>query len=65
MICRGGDDIEKRKELRATPKLSPLESLGAATSNVTLHSAKYLRRISNEGTSMCHIAFTIIHDGNT
>ena len=44
---------------------SPLEPHGAATSNVILHSEQYLRRSSNEGTSMCHIAFAIIHDGNT
>ena len=60
MICRGGDDTQRK-----TASGLPLESLGAATSNVILHSAQYLRRNSNEGTSMCHIAFAIIHDGDT
>ncbi len=58
--CRGGDDTQRG--LNAEP---PLESLGAATSNVALHSVQYLRRNSNEGTSMCNIAFAIILDGNT
>lgn len=60
MICRGGDDTQGALHAK-----SPLEPHGAATSNVILHSAQYLRRNSNEGTSMCHIAFAIIHDGNT
>ena len=60
MICRGGDDTQ-----RETASGLPLESLGAAASNVILHSTQYLRRNSSEGTSMCHTAFAIIHDGNT
>jgi hypothetical protein len=36
MICRGGDDTQRG--LNAEP---PLESPGAATSNVILHSAQY------------------------
>ena len=52
MICRGGDDTQKRRGAkRVIPNISPLESLGAAASKVILHSAQYLRRNSNEGTS--------------
>ena len=51
MICRGGDDTQKRRGAKRTiPKLSPLEFPGAANKRILQFTQVY-RRTSADGTS--------------